>query len=97
MRILDECDLTLLRALAAFRPSRIPTPPVDAPLSFLHAEDVISVFPSIGPYLMVSLRAIPFEILMGGGMENFADPPHIFHGKFCVPVCQEGLGHVYRS
>ncbi len=25
------------------------------------------------------LRAIPFEILRGGGMENFADPPsHIF-------------------
>ncbi len=25
IRIMDECDLMLLRALAAFRPSRIPT------------------------------------------------------------------------
>ena len=24
------------------------------------------------------IRAIPFEILRGSGMENFADPPHIF-------------------
>lgn len=50
MRILSECDLTLISVLEAFAPSRIPTPPIAAPQTFLHADDVISVLPWIDWY-----------------------------------------------
>ena len=43
----SECDLTLISVLEVFAPSRIPTPPIAAPQTFLHADDVISVLPWI--------------------------------------------------